>query len=39
MRIAEELTLRFALGATHVCLIGVKPDLLRPNIAGMREGL
>ena len=27
------------LGASDVCLVGVKPDVLRPGIAGMRGSM
>ena len=37
MRPAEHLSSRFALGASTDCLPGrLKPDVLRPGIAGMR---
>ena len=37
MRLAEHLTRRrFALGANNACLVGEKPDVLRPAIVGMR---
>ena len=29
---------RFALDASSVCLVGVKPNVLRPGIVGMRGG-
>ena len=36
MRLAKHLTARRALGARDVCLVGEKPDMLRPDIVELR---